>query len=443
MAVNLNGNYTLGANINTTPELTSGMWRTAGNPNASGDYGFVTIGTSNFSDHFTGALDGQGYTISNLTINATTTSNQGLFAYLSSGSKVSNLALTNETVVGLDNVGGLAGQGDGTITNVSTGGTIGVSDPTKTVGGLLGFNKGTISGSSSSVSLGSAGAAGGLVGINDGPGQILNSSASGTIISSSYAPALGGLVGNNYGSISGSFATGNVTGGDYASVGGLVGSNFPNASITNSYASGAVTISAAIGTNLGGNVGGLVGSNYGGSISLSHSVGPVINNGDGGPYTGGLVGYNGSIFGSAGGSIDSSYATGSVSSSGNGGAGGLTGSQPFAGGLVGYNDATAIVTKSYASSTVSVTGPNAEGGGLAGYNNGSISDAYARGSVSGSTGSIIGGFVGYNDSSGSITRTYAANVVAGASGRPGDPAAALSVRTLPAATSRIPSGTAA
>jgi MBG domain (YGX type) len=84
--------------------------------------------------------------------------------------------------------------------------------------------------------------------------------------------------------------------------------------------------------------------------------------------------------------------------------------------LVGYNDGTSTITKSYSSSTVSVTGPNAEGGGLVGYNNGTISDAYARGSVTGSNGSILGGFVGYNDSTGSITRTYAANVVTAATG---------------------------
>jgi hypothetical protein len=99
---------------------------------------------------------------------------------------------------------------------------------------------------------------------------------------------VGGLVGlNRQGSITNSYATGNVSGkGD---VGGLVGAN-SYGNITNSYAMG----------NVSGNsdVGGLVGYNGGGNITNSYAIGNVSGN----ENIGGLEGYN-----NAGGSIKNSY----------------------------------------------------------------------------------------------------------------------------------------
>ena len=118
---------------------------------------------------------------------------------------------------------------------------------------------------------------------------------------------VGGLVGINWGgSISNSYSTGSVTGGDL--VGGLVGWN-ESGSISYSYSTGSVTG--------GANVGGLVGWNDYCSISNSYSTGSVTGTGST-SYAGGLVGYAG------GGSINNSFwdtQTSGQSSSAGGGTG--------------------------------------------------------------------------------------------------------------------------
>jgi hypothetical protein len=81
-----------------------------------------------------------------------------------------------------------------------------------------------------------------------------------------------------------SFATGAVTGGDEANVGGLMGEFVEGGIITDSYATGAAS---------GGqdaNVGGLVGDNYYGSMVSSYSTGSVT--GQAGSYLGGVIGYD-------------------------------------------------------------------------------------------------------------------------------------------------------
>jgi hypothetical protein len=108
---------------------------------------------------------------------------------------------------------------------------------------------------------------------------------------------VGGLVGSNWeSSITNSYSTGTVTGGDC--VGGLVGSIYRGGSITASYSTGAVT---------GGRfVGGLVGSQ---GFLFEARVADCFSNSTvtGGYCVGGLVGVNES------GSITNSYSTGTVS----------------------------------------------------------------------------------------------------------------------------------
>ena len=80
--------------------------------------------------------------------------------------------------------------------------------------------------------------------------------------------SVGGLVGGNGGTISESFATGNVYGAVY-DVGGLVGDNIPGGTVTDSFASGHVSGPYR-------NIGGLAGENDG-LISTSYSNGAVTN----------------------------------------------------------------------------------------------------------------------------------------------------------------------
>ena len=78
----------------------------------------------------------------------------------------------------------------------------------------------------------------------------------------------------------------------------------------------------------------------------------------------------------------------------------ITGSD-YVGGLVGNNIGT--INKSY--STVSVIG-SFHAGGLAGVNGGTISNSYSTGSVTGHIGSYVGGLVGTNYNSSTISNSY-------------------------------------
>ena len=82
---------------------------------------------------------------------------------------------------------------------------------------------------------------GGLVGLNNQPGQIINSSATGAV-SGTNQVQLGGLVGGNFATITNSHAFGTVTGTGRGTVGGFVGLNFTTGTITGSTASGNVTL---------------------------------------------------------------------------------------------------------------------------------------------------------------------------------------------------------
>ena len=130
--------------------------------------------------------------------------------------------------------------------------------------------------------------------------------------------ATGGLVGANGGTLTGSFAVGQVTsaGND---VGGLVGANATTGRVTTSYAM--VQVSG------GDDAGGLVGANDG-AITASYAQGAVT-----GATTGGLAGSNS-------GTLTASYASGAVSAT-----------TSTAGGLVGRG--TGTVTTSYWDTTTS------------------------------------------------------------------------------------------
>jgi hypothetical protein len=185
---------------------------------------------------------------------------------------------------------GLFGYATGSIHDVGlTGGSI---TGTVYVGGLAGALdlNGTIDNSYSQAAVTGVGGIGGLVGYlgtNAQPAIISNSYATGNVTVTGYGTA-GGLVGHNWpGHIYNCYATGNVSApsGDY--VGGLVG-QFGNTSVMeNCYATGDVT----------GNdyVGGLAGSNgdpnyYGpGTITNCYATGSVTGNTS---NVGGLAGYN-------------------------------------------------------------------------------------------------------------------------------------------------------
>ena len=341
MALDPTANYTLGNNVNASGAAGGDVW--------VGGQGFVPIGGNNAAA-FTGSFNGQGNTISGLTINAPALSNVGLFG-INAGT-VSNVALTAANITGGSyETGALAGENDGTITNASAAGSL--AAPSQWTGGLVGANySGTLTSDSANVAVTETGFgnAGGLAGENFS--TISNSSAAGAVTTTFNQPGsadiVGGLVGqNDGGTISNSYATGAASGTSVLA-GGLVGDNvYTGASISNSYATGSVTA-----TGSGSFAGGLVGFNEANATigNNSYATGAVSNTGG---YTGGLVGSNA-------GTVTNAYATGAVS-------GGY-----YVGGLVGSN--TGSISNSYG--VGAVTGDYFVGGLIGFYSGGTIANSF-------------------------------------------------------------------
>ncbi|HLC71338.1 MAG TPA: hypothetical protein VJI32_04980 [Candidatus Nanoarchaeia archaeon] len=109
------------------------------------DYaGFTPIGTD--GARFTGTFNGQGFNISNLHINLTSTDFVGLFGAVDSGGIILNTGLVNVNITGHDYVGALAGLiVYGTINNsLAAGGNV---TGNIRVGGLVGDSYANISNS--------------------------------------------------------------------------------------------------------------------------------------------------------------------------------------------------------------------------------------------------------------------------------------------------------
>ena len=259
---NLSANYILTASLSAS---TFGY--------ASSGANWVPIG--NAGTPFTGNFNGNGNTISGLTINLPAASYVGLFGYATGN--ISNVGLTNISVSCGSWCGGLVGYNWGLVNNSYTTGTItGLSY----TGGLVGFDDrgGSVTNSHSTVTVRGASSAsvyiGGLVGYHVGwvsTVGISNSYATGDVITIGHY--VGGLVGEiDNGLNNKNYATGVVGGASY--VGGLVGYTlYNNATISNSYARGNVTGTDA--SYYGAIAGGLVGYNDGATITYSYSSGNV------------------------------------------------------------------------------------------------------------------------------------------------------------------------
>lgn len=254
----LGANYTLANDIDMRITTAGDVW---------GSQGFKAIGGNN---SFTGLLNGNGYSIINLTINNSVDTNVGLFA--NNAGTIENLTLLNASVAGLHNVGGLVGSNSGLIQNVNI--------------------------VTSNVSSGST--IGGLVGVNEEEGKIVGSANLNTNVFTQVANSeIGGLVGYNQGDILNAYSLGNVSTAQSEAVGGLVGLNGVDGTLTAVYAdSDVVTVN-------GFGVGGLVGINIG-TIKDAYSIGSI--NSQNSSYVGGFVGINV-------GDIVNTYSSGSVMNS--------------------------------------------------------------------------------------------------------------------------------
>lgn len=261
------------------------------------------------SSDFRGTFDGDGYKISNLTIDRPEDSEVGLFQE-TQDAVIKDLILENSNITGYYEVGTIIGEADNTsITNVRVSGTVtGPDSCDEEIGGIVGdidndeddnkldriYFSGTVTaancdqvggliGSADEISITRSGTnatvsgddeVGGLIGWADETTNT-ESYARGDVNGDTF---VGGLIGRQSdATTSRSYATGNVTGDSW--VGGLVGRY---GTVSNSYATGSVT-----GDN---SVGGLVGACTGSTIIKSYSIGVVT--GVNVEQSGGLVGYN-------------------------------------------------------------------------------------------------------------------------------------------------------
>ncbi|WP_429324703.1 filamentous hemagglutinin [Paraburkholderia sp. GAS348] len=214
VANDLTGNYALGRNIDAS---------------ATSNSPFAPIG--NIDTPFTGQFDGQGNTITSLTLGGLLAYGGGqplvgMFGVIGTHGVVRKLDISGTAnsanvsgLVGFPSfdMGLLAGLNNGTVLRVSTAGTVATLNPNaglpvdfSSAGGLVGVDAGSILRSSSSAAVSSGNVLGGLAGENSG--LISQSFATGPVVSSGYyAKGGGGLVGSNSGTISQSYATGSTT----------------------------------------------------------------------------------------------------------------------------------------------------------------------------------------------------------------------------------------
>jgi len=455
---NLAGRYRL---MNDLHSASPGYWTVA---SRIGNHrkGWQPIGTS--SNPFTGSFDGQGYEISDLSINRPDEDQVGLFGCVGEAGVINDVEVVNADVTGKQYVAGVVGSNLGTLSNSYFGG--GVSGE-QCLGALAGLNVGTISNSHynySEVVINAANiitvgalfaedfqqwlAAGKFLyvdqrlsredghylvndvgdfkellafGQDDSLKFRLTNSLDFSGESNFYIPYLAGEFDGNGQKIL------NLTiNSDSASQVGLFGYLAPSGKVTqlgveNADVAGAYVVGGLVGGNDGivsdsycsgkvaGDdcVGGAIGYNWNGSVSNSYSAGSVAGESD----VGGLVGING-------GTLTNCHSSSSIT--GWDSAGGLVGTNKgnlansyssgivtawySVGSLVGINDGS--LSNSYSSG--SVTGWYSVGG-LVGVNSETLSNSYSTASVTGK--SDVGGLVGSNH--GPVRYSYVTGSVAG------------------------------
>lgn len=378
--------------------------------NWNGGSGFEPIG------EFTGSLDGNGYTVSNLHIDRSSTSKVGLFSRINSGS-VSNLSITSAQINGSSTVGVLAGEAvnTNTFSNISVNGTVTAADSSTEIGGLFGFVEGSLSNITNKSTIEASNAEdhiGGVAGYSSNA-TYNTVSNEGTVIGNVDTGGISGKFGSsvsasdvtNSGDVTGRYQTGGVVGhtrttvdnasntgtvtikiasnqsGALQSGGGIAG-RVSYAEITNSTNSG--TVDGTTGIRMGGIAGNLGNS----TVDLVHNDGTVK-----GDEPGGVVGYADSS------QVKNSYNTGSVSTDGNG-------RDATVGGVVNYARESTI-TNVYNTGTITGTGSI---GGVLNMSDSSttLENSYNTGTITGTSTSdgYVGGVVGYAEESYSVSEVY-------------------------------------
>lgn len=424
------------------------------------DLGVVNVAFSS-GRYDIGALLGSGTNVtidhaySTGSIVATSGANVGGLVGLleSSGQAFIRNSHSDVDVLGVTNLGGLLGTGQGRQGggSVVVDGCHATGDIQGHGGGLIGYLRSMVPGSAVTNSYATGNVAGGnglgglIASVEAGDGsktdpgyhlRIRNVFATGNVsITNTEFGAVGGggLIGSaRWVDLDNGHASGNVkVTNDTVNpseppllydIGGLTGLQF-GGTITNSTAKGDVTFTGGAASAIGG----LVGGTTKGAISNSSYAGHV--NGDGARQVGGLAGLasgatitNVSVSGSVSGRQEVGGLVGNASNAQIDGAhtsANVTGSEDGVGGLVGWNNSPSLVLPvgNIRNSTASgnVSGRDSVGG-LVGISYGdgvsaagTISNSYASGSVNGRNN--VGGLVGYNNAA--IENSGASGAVTG------------------------------
>lgn len=200
------------------------------------------------------SLDGNGHKLKGMNVSFGKGESFAIFGYLNSKSTVKNLVVENSVIktdVDAKNVAVLVAENYGTITQCEVKNCVLTLKNTANAGLVAAVNAGTISNvsvtgtqtnaggaSAASHTICASGNVGAVAGLNSG--KITSTSAInvGQFIDSSFAgkTVYGGIVGSNSGTISNSFASGNVVGGKSSDVvGGLAGSVTKTSKSVNNY----------------------------------------------------------------------------------------------------------------------------------------------------------------------------------------------------------------
>lgn len=355
------------------------------------------------SGGFTGEFNGNGFTLSNISLDVS--DRGGIFEDISGSGVVKNLVIENSSFSNAGagtRFGFVAGGNLGNVENVSViNGSVIAGNKDK-MGLIVGENyaSGTVSAaySSGTMDAGTGSHIGGIAGINNG--GIVTNSYSEADLDGNYA--IGGILGNNYvvgSTLSNSFFTGTVNGDDV--VGGIIGRNLGD--VSNSYSTGAVTGNTQVAGIAGYSTGKMINTHSTGSITGSSNVGGIVGNTTGSIYnsysTGTITGnYNvGGIAGQTNGnmSIANVYATGDINHTGD-----------FAGGIVGSANDTKIKNANYSGI---LTGADYIGGIVGLGANTQIEDVYSTNNISGAY--MTGGIVGEIRTGSSLQNAYSTGTI--------------------------------
>ena len=355
----------------------------------------TTYGNTVTSDGHAGGLVGtnekiikDSTSVSNVIANSQEAMAGGIAGINAKGAVIDN-SESNSAVAGSkatsSGLGGVAGVNKGTLSKVdSLGVTNGGDSGSSAVGGIAGINTGSIENAYNESFVTGGEKTGGLVGINEKSGSLVNAANAGRVegkgAAQDAAQEIGGLVGDNDGSILNGRNGGNVTGTTY--VGGIVGTNREDSTLTDIINDTSILIKGST------YVGGIAGQNAGHIVDTE--VSRTLSDGvvEGVEYVGGIAGKNT-------GYIENPHNNISLRINKDALKDGKT--AQYFGGVAGINEQEGTIGNATNLADVTAEGATYVGG-IVGYNKGTLLNLSGnRGNVIGAN--YVGGVAGINEHS--------------------------------------------